>query len=65
MFKHGSEIKANFKSSTACLYNSSFLDNKRTFKLVVDACRIGRGLGAILQQEYHDWWHPVYFGLSH
>lgn len=34
-------------------------DNSRKFRLVVDACRVGRGLGAILQQLYDDGWHPV------
>jgi transposase InsO family protein/cbb3-type cytochrome oxidase subunit 3 len=34
-------------------------DNTRKFRIVVDACRIGRGLGAILLQAYEDGWHPV------
>ena len=35
------------------------IDNTKKFKLVVDACQVGRGLGAILQQYHEDGWHPV------
>jgi hypothetical protein len=35
------------------------IDTSKPFKLVVDACRVGRGIGAILYQEFSDGWHPV------
>ena len=42
------------------------VDNTKPFRLMVDACRKGHGLGGILeQQDNNDRWHPVaYFSKS-
>ena len=42
------------------------IDNTKPFRLIVDACRKGHGLGAILEQPDNDGrWHPVaYYSKS-
>ena len=41
------------------------IDVKRPFRVHVDACKNGRGIGAVLLQEYNDKWRPCsYFSKA-
>jgi hypothetical protein len=62
--KHGEAVRA-IKEALTSKPVLMQVDNTKAFRLKVDACRVGRGIGCILEQKNDEGkWKPVFFFSS-